>query len=225
MRVTLNTKSMEQQLLNIYEYSVGFLDGINKGKTTFLNNFGIGIIEVLKQYVDAEARSNPKALHHVYEWYETGSPNARLYDFDYTVSNLGLSFKSSFNQSKTIANGSSTPFYNKAKIMEEGIPVTISPKKAKKLVFEIDGETVFTDKDITVFNPGGNLVEGSFEKIADEFFSRYFTQSFLQSSGIYSYIQNPVVYKKNFASGAKNGRSTGVDTGFKWIANARIGAA
>ena len=225
MRVTLDTRSMEKQLLNIYEYSAGFLDGINKGKSKFLNNLGIGIIEVLKQYVDAEARSNPKALHHVYEWYQTGSPSARLYDFDYTVSNLGLSFRSSFSQSQTISNGSSTPFYNKAKIMEEGIPVTISPKKAEKLVFDIDGETIFTSKEITVANPGGDFVEGAFQRIADQFFSRYFKQSFITSSGLYNYISNPVVYKKNFASGAKSGRSVGVDTGFKWIANARIGAA
>jgi len=225
MRVSIDTRELEKKILNIYEYSVGFLDGIDKGKSLFLRNLGVGVIEVLKQYVDAEARSNPKALHHIYEWYQTGSPNSRLYDFDYTVSNLGLSFKSTFRQSTTMSNGSSTPFYDKAKIMEEGIPVTISPKKADKLVFEIEGETIFTSKEVTVQNPGGEYVEGSFEKIADQFFSRYFKQSFLKSSGIYDYIKNPIVYKKNFAAGSKSGRSKGVSTGFKWIANARIGAA
>ena len=58
---------------------------------------GIEVIAVLKQYVDASARSNPKALHHIYEWYKTGSSNSRLYDFDYTISNIGISFKSNFN--------------------------------------------------------------------------------------------------------------------------------
>ena len=225
MRVSIDTRELEKKITNIYNYSVGFLDGAQKGKSLFLNNLGIGIIEVLKQYVDAEARSNPKALHHIYEWYQTGSPNSRLYDFDYTVSNLGLSFKSTFNQSRTVSNGSSTPFYDKARIMEEGIPVTISPKKADKLVFEIDGETIFTDKEITIDNPGGDFVQGSFERITDQFFGVYFKQSFLKSSGIYDYINNPVIYKKNFASGSKNGRSKGVDTGFKWITNARIGVA
>jgi len=225
MRVSIDTKELEKKINNIYQYSVGFLDGIGKGKSLFLNNLGIGVVEVLKQYVDAEARSNPKALHHIYEWYQTGSPSARLYDFDYTVSNLGLSFKSTFSQSTTVSNGSSTPFYNKAKIMEEGLPVTISPKKADKLVFEINGETIFTDKEITVSNPGGDFVQGSFEKIADQFFNKYFKQSFLKSSGIYDYIKNPVIYKKNFAAGSKSGKSKGVETGFKWIANARIGAA
>lgn len=225
MRITLDTRELEKKLFNIYEYSTGFLDGIQKGKTVFLNNLGIGVIEVLKQYVDADARSNPKALHHIYEWYQTGSPNARLYDFNYTVSNLGLSFKSTFSQSKTISNGSSTPFYDKAKIMEEGIPVTITPKNGSKLVFQIDGETIFTDKEITVENPGGDLVAGSFQRIVDQFFNIYFKQSFLKSSGIYDHIKNPVIYKKNFIAGSKTGKSIGVETGFKWIANAKIGVA
>lgn len=225
MRVTLDTRAMEKQLLNIYEYSVGFLDGANKGKSKFLANLGFDVIEVLKQYIDSEARSNPRALHHIYEWYQTGSATARLYDFDYTVSNLGLSFKSNFKQSTTVANGSSTPFYNKARIMEEGIPVKISPKKSSKLVFEVDGETVFTSNEVTVENPGGDYVAGSFQKIVDEFFNVYFRQSFIKSSGLYSYISNPVLYKKNFVAGSKSGKAKGVDTGFKWIANARIGVA
>jgi hypothetical protein len=225
MRVIIDTKELEKKLLNIYEYSTGFLDGVQKGKIVFLNNLGIGVIEVLKQYVDSDARSNPKALHHIYEWYQTGSPSARLYDFNYTVSNLGLSFKSTFSQSKTIANGSNTPFYDKAKIMEEGIPVTISPKNANKLVFQINGETIFTDKEITVENPGGDLVAGSFQRIVDQFFNIYFKQSFLKSSGIYDHIKNPIIYKKNFIAGSKTGKSIGVETGFKWIANAKIGVA
>lgn len=225
MRVTLDTKSMEKQLLNVYKYSVGFLDGVNKGKSKFLANMGIDVVQVLKQYVDAEARSNPKALHHIYEWYQTGNPNARLYDFTYTVSNLGLSFKSNFRQSSTIANNSYVPFYDKARMMEDGSPITISPKKSNKLVFEVNGETIFTSNDVTVENPGGDYVAGSFERIVDEFFNMYFRQSFIRSSGLYSYINNPIVYKQNILSGSKNGRPKGIDTGFKWIVNARIGAA
>lgn len=219
----MNTKSFEKQLLNITNYSMGFLDGINNGKTIFLNNMGVEVIKVLNQYVDASARSNPQALHHIYEWYQTGSPKARLYNFDYTVSNLGLSFKSSFKQSTSLASGSSVPFYNKAKIMEEGMSVTISPKKSNVLAFEVDGEMVFTSQEVTVNNPGGTQVAGSFEKIVDEFFGSYFKQSFLKSSGLYSYIKKPVLYKKNFKAGSRGGKSVGVSTGFKWITNAQIG--
>ena len=223
MKVYVDTKKLEKQLLNITNYSLGFIDGVNKGKSKFLDNLGASVINVLKDYVDASARSNPKALHHIYEWYQAGSPNSRLYDFDYTVSNIGLSFKSNFKQSKSLSSNGSVPFYNKAKIMEEGIPITISPKKSNVLAFEVDGEMVFTSKDVTVNNPGGNEVSGSFEKTVDEFFSVYFKQSFLRSSGLYSYIKKPILYKRNFAAGSRGGKAVGVSTGFKWIANAQIG--
>jgi len=223
MKVTTDVKDLQKKIKNITNYSIGFLDGVNSGKNVFLKHLGESTIIVLKQYVDAEARSNQKALHHIYEWYNTGSPEARLYDFHYTVSNIGLSFKSNFKQSSTLPNGSSVPFYDKAKIMENGIEVTIAPKKSDVLAFDINGETVFTKRPVTVSNPGGDFTQGSFEKIADQFFNIYFKQSFLKSSGLYSYIKNPILYKKNFIAGSKTGRDIGISTGFKWIANAHIG--
>lgn len=223
MRVTTNTIDLEKKIKNITNYSLGFLDGVQSGKNIFLKHLGENTIFVLKQYIDAEARSNPKALHHIYEWYKTGSPDARLYDFHYTVSSIGLSFKSNFRQSKTLSHDSSEPFYDKAQVMEDGIPVTIAPKKSDVLAFNIGGEMVFTKKPITIDNPGGDFTQGSFEKIVDQFFNVYFRQSFLRSSGLYSYIKKPTLYKKNFYAGSRSGKDIGVSTGFKWIANAKIG--
>jgi hypothetical protein len=208
---------------NIIQYSMGFLDGVENGKRVFLKNLGAGTIQAMAAYVDVSAKGNPNALHHVYEWYQTGSPSARLFDIDYTVSNLGLTFNSKFRQSRTLKEDSNVPFYNKASIMENGVPVTISPKKSSVLVFEQGGETIFTKNPITVRNPGGDYVAGSFERTIDEFILKYFKQSFLRASGIYDYIKKPVLYKKNFKAGSKMGKSKGVDTGFRWIANAKIG--
>jgi hypothetical protein len=222
MRVTTNLKQFESQMNNIVKYSVGFLDGVQNGKTIFLKNLGLGTIQALAAYIDVSAKGNPRALHHVYEWYQTGSPSARLFDLDYTVSNLGLSINSTFKQSRTLREDSNEPFYNKASIMERGVPVTITPKKSSVLVFEEGGETIFTKNPITVRSPGGDEVRGSFEKTVDEFILRYFKQSFLRASGIYDYIKKPTLYKKNIKAGSKVGRSKGVDTGFKWIANAKI---
>ena len=177
---------------------------------------------MLEIFIDANARSNPQALHHVYEWYKTGSPDARLFDINYTVSNVGLSFYSSFRQSNTIKEGSSAPFYNKAKIMEDGIPVTITPKKATMLVFEQDGETIFTKGPVEVMNPGGSQAQGSFERIVNIFFKQYFTQSFLKVSGLKDYFNKPVVYKKNFQKGRAYGKSVGISTGYSWIVNAGV---
>lgn len=222
MRVTTNSKQFELQMNNIIKYSVGFLDGVQNGKSLFLKNLGAGVIQALAAYVDVSAKGNPRALHHMYEWYQTGSPSARLFDLDYTVSNLGLSINSKFKQSRTLKEDSNEPFYNKAEIMERGIPVTITPKRSSVLVFEEGGETIFTKSPITVRSPGGDEVRGSFEKTVDEFILRYFKQSFLRASGIYDYIKKPTLYKKNLKIGSRTGRSKGLDTGFKWIANAKI---
>ena len=223
MIVTMNTKLFDKQMNNIINYSIGFLDGVHKGKKTFLDNLGLGVIGALAQYVDVEARSNPKALHHIYEWNQTGSPSSRLFDLKYTVSNLGLSIKSSFRQSRSVSENMTVPFYNKAKIMEDGIPVTIAPKRSSVLKFNGPSGEVFTSNPITVNNPGGDMVYGSFEKTVDEFILKYFKQSFLRASGIYDYIKKPMLYKKNFKAGSRAGRNKGIDTGFKWIANATIG--
>ena len=223
MIVTMNTKMIDKQMKNIVNYSMGFLDGIHKGKKIFLDRLGLGVIGALAQYVDIEARSNPRALHHIYEWNQTGSPNARLFDLRYTVSNLGLSINSSFRQSRSVSENMTKPFYDKARIMENGIPVTISPTKARVLKFNGPSGEVFTSKSITVDNPGGDMVYESFEKTVDEFMLRYFKQSFLRASGIYDYIKRPKLYKKNIKAGSRMGRSKGIDTGFKWIANATIG--
>jgi hypothetical protein len=223
MKITTNSKQFESQINNIIQYSTGFLDGVENGKRVFLKNLGAGTIQAMAAYVDVSAKGNPNALHHVYEWYQTGSPSARLFDIDYTVSNLGLTFNSKFRQSRTLKEDSNVPFYNKASIMENGVPVTITPKKSSVLVFEQGGETIFTKNPVTVRNPGGDYVAGSFERTIDEFILKYFKQSFLRASGIYDYIKKPVLYKKNFKAGSKMGKSKGVDTGFRWIANAKIG--
>ena len=209
---------------NIVNYSIGFIEGVQRGKTVFLKTLGMETVEVMKQFIDSNARVNPDMLHHIYEWNQTGSPSARLYDISYTTSNLGLSFRSSFSQSVSIKDGSRTPFYDKARIMEEGIPVTIRPKVAQVLAFEDNGETVFTRGPVQVLNPGGTEVEGGFEKVFDMFFNRYFSQAFLRSSGVAQYLENPQLYKKNIQAGKKMGRSKGVSTGYRWIANAGVGA-
>lgn len=222
MRVKVDSKVFKKEMSNIIDYSIGFLDGVQKGKAAFFAALGSETQELMKQYIDSNARVNPELLHHVYEWNRTGSPDARLYDLNYTVSNLGLSFKSTFRQSTSIKDGSSVPFYDKARIMENGIPVVIKPKRSQVLAFEVDGEEVFTRQPVTVLNPGGDFVEGGFAKVFDSFFNKYFTQAFLRSSGIAKYLENPIMYKKNLQSGKRAGKSKGVETGYRWIANAGV---
>ena len=178
MIVRTNTANFDKQMNNIVQYAFGFLDGAQKGKTQFLKNLGAGTIEAMARYVDVSAKGNPAALQHVYEWYQVGSPSARLFNINYTVSNLGLSINSAFTQSRTVKKDSNVPFYNKAKIMEEGIPVTIKPTRSPVLVFNEGGQTVFTKKSVVVSNPGGSQARGSFEKTMDEFILRYLNNHF-----------------------------------------------
>lgn len=220
MKIKFDSRQFKKDMNNIMSYSAGFLDGVNAGKTNFLNAIGIETIELLKEYIDANARTNPELLHHVYEWDRVGSPDARLFDLEYTISGLGLSFKSTFRQSTSIQNGSKVPFYDKAKIMENGIPVKIRPVSAEALRFVTkDGEEVFTKSEVSVDNPGGN-VQGQYQKAFDTFFNKYFTQAFLKASGIGAYLENPTVYKKNLQAGKRSGRSRGLTVGYRWIVNA-----
>ena len=217
-----NTIRFKKDMSNIVKYSEGFLEGIKRGKTVFLRGLGVQTVETLKEYIDSNARVNSEALHHVYEWYQSGVGSARLFEIDYTVSNLGLSFTSEFTQSTSIKAGSNQPFYNKARIMESGSIVRIKPKIADKLAFEVNGEQVFTTNQVTITNPGGAEAAGSFERVFDSFFTQYFTQAFLRSSGMLTFLENPEVYKRNLSAGKSAGRPKGISTGYRWIANAGV---
>lgn len=223
MRVRFDSSSFKKEMDNIVEYSLGFLDGVHSGKKVFLDNLGRATIEGLKNFVDSMARVDPEMLHHVYEWDLSGSPSARLFDVTYTVSNLGLSLKSTFRQSVAIAEGAVEPFYNKARIMEEGIPVTIRPKRSEVLRFiDEDGEEVFTKKPIRVESPGGVATRKGFEQTLDTFITQYFRQSFLRSSGIMERLKDVSVYNRNISQGARSGRSAGIQVGYRWIINAGV---
>lgn len=204
-------------MTNLIEYSRGYIEGAEKGKSKFLTEMGAMTIEVAKEFIDTNARLDPQRLHHVYEWYLTGSPEARLYDINYTVGTNSIVFTYEFKQSQSVSRGSTTPFYNKAEVMESGIPVTIKPKKASVLAFDVNGETVFRPGPIVVDNPGG-AVGGQFEKVLDTFFNQYFKQSFLQISGLAYNLESPKEFHRNLRKRA--GRSEGIKAGYNWIVGA-----
>lgn len=222
MKISFDSHAFAKEMNNVVDYSLGFLDGAKMGKNAMLESLGRSAIEAMKDFIDSMAKVDPAMLQHMYEWNQVGSPSARLFDLQYTVSNLGLSIGSTYRQSQSVKDGSNVPFYDKARVMEQGIPVTIRPVRAKALSFEDNGEQVFTKQPIKVMNPGGSEAKGGFEKTFNIFFENYFTQSFLRSSGILDYLKNPVVYSKELRAGQRLGRSKGVQTGYRWIANAGV---
>jgi len=223
MKLVIDSKKFDKDMNNVFQYSEGFFEGVQTGKTIFLKNLGAELSLVIKNYIDSNAKQDPSMLHHVYEWYQIGQPGARLFDINYTFSNIGLSFNATFSQSRSIQKSSTVPFYDKAKIMESGKPVTIQPKKANVLRFEKDGQTIFVSGKIVVDNPGGSNAEAGFQRAFDSFFLNPMTQSFLRASGIQKYIETPQAYKKNLKNGKTNGKMVGFNTGYRWIVAAAGG--
>lgn len=223
LNVKVETSRFQREMQNIMDYSAGFLEGAQRAKPELFKNIGNVISDGLKQFIDTNARLDPQSLHHVYEWYQTGSPQARLFEIEYQATDSGLSFNSTFTQSTSVQQGSKVPFYNKAEVMERGIPVTIIPRAGKPLVFQDGVETVFTKAPVVVSNPGGNSVAGSYKQIFEQFFTQYFSQSFLQSSGILEHLKNAKAFESNFSKANTGGRSLGVSVGYKWFSQSRGG--
>ena len=73
----------------------------------------------------------------------------------------------------------------KAEIMEKGMPVVIAPKSAERLVFELNGATVFMPKgaSVTVKSPGGTASTNQFDLAYSRWFSGPLVNSSIKSSG------------------------------------------
>lgn len=222
MRVKFDTRKLTKELNNIVDYATGFLDGAQQGKSQLLDNIGLELKLAVEQYIDSTARVNPAELHHVYEWYQTGSPEARLFDIDYVITGGGLSMNATLSQSRSVKDGSRVPFSSKARIMEGGVSVTVSPRNSPVLAFEENGETVFTRKPVTINSPGGEQAAGGFERAFKEFFLSYLSQAMMFSSGMMFNLQNPVDFKRNLSAGKTGGRSVGVAAGRKWISRSAV---
>lgn len=215
--ITFDNKKFIQQMNNIVAYADGFVEGAAMSKGELLKNIGQSASESIGNYIDAIARSNPTILHHVYEWAQAGSKSGRLFDVGYTVTGGGLTMHATMTQSRSIKRGSNAPFYNKARIMENGIPVRITPKEGGVLSFNDDGKQVFTKKPVVVSKPGGAAVEGQLENTFEEYVSVYLSQALFSMTGLDHRLSNPVDFKNNIRRGASGGKSVGLTIGRKWI--------
>lgn len=213
--VRFDLKDLNKTLNNVVGYSNGFFDGIEMEKIQFNRILGGYTAEALGYYIDSKARMNPNSLHHVYEWNRVGDKGSRLFSFNVNATNSNISFMGKFMQSRSVSENSDEPFLNKAEIMENRIAITVEPRNSDVLVFEDNGETVFTSTSIYIANPGGDAVAGSFGEVVDEFFSVYFTNSVL--SPILKDLENIREFSDNFYQGSKSGRTAGVIAGRKYM--------
>jgi hypothetical protein len=179
-------------------------------------------IDAFYDYLDGLARVAPGMLHHVYEWGEVGNPEGRLVELKKIISGGGtVGITSELLDSTSIKPGSNEPFEKKATIMEEGIPVTINEVNAEALFFEIDGEEFFRLGPITITNPGGDAVRGSFVKVFEEFYNGYFNDVYLRSIKYYEHFSSPVTFERNFTSAVRgNAASQGKAAALSWVLRA-----
>jgi hypothetical protein len=147
----------------------------------FSRNVFAGLRTGFYGVTDARARANHGRFHHLYEPGATGSANSRL--FRLISRNLGTeAFEISYEYLESkVPVPSGHVFRDKARVMEEGIEVNIAPINGGLLVFEIDGEQVFTSKPVVVPNPGGDLVKNALR----EEFMFYFRPSVLIKNPAY----------------------------------------
>lgn len=168
--------------------------------------------EALYKYIDSRARANPNALHHVYEPNQVGNSGARLYKFEIIPALTKITFIGEFLPSSVPSENSREAFVNKASIMENGIAITITPKNSDVLVFENDGELVFTRNAITIDHPGGDAVAGSFGEVVDQFFTQYLTNALLKP--LFKDLSTADEFVKSFSTGT---RAAGVRAGRKYL--------
>jgi hypothetical protein len=159
-------------------------------KETFQKTIYNQIMEDFGSYIDAKARMNPKSLHHVYEWKRVGQKDYRLFNLT-MIDGEGISFKIKYQlkESKSFVPSPKGKrkhvFANKASIMEAGMPLVISPRHSERLVFEMNGMTVFMPKgaSVTVRKPGGAKARNQFYLAYSQFFKGNLVNESIKRSG------------------------------------------
>lgn len=142
------------------------------------------------EYIDAQARSKPRSLHHVYEWKKTGNKTSRLFKLK-MIDTDGISFKIDyeFMPSKSMVPATVGKrrhvFVAKASVMEVGVPLKIAPRAAERLVFQTDTGVVFMPKgaSVTVKRPGGPGVKNQFKLQYSRWFSGNLVNLSIRKSG------------------------------------------
>ena len=163
----------------------------NLFKTTIFNQ----INKDFGEFIDSSARVKPTALHHVYEWNKVGQENSRLFKLnkiDESVNGFSFKIGYDFSLSKTsvpLKNKKQKKKYifaNKASVMEAGMPIIIRPSSAERLVFELNGTTIFMPKgtSVTVKSPGGKASSNQFRLHYGKYFGGQMVNHSIKSSGL-----------------------------------------
>jgi hypothetical protein len=186
-----NTGGMPEKIIASANYHEMIVEKLHSGVTgRQIARSGAGIVDkYFGLWLDNKARRSPEKYHHLYEWGKTGDRNSRL--FECKISNNSDPVINFYFKQSTQPNEDGYVFSNKAEVMENGDPVTISPTDSDVLSFEVDGEVIFTPNEVHVDNPGGTEVQGSFQEAFHEFMS-YEAERSLDAMGFTSTILNGI---------------------------------
>jgi len=218
MTITMDTSELDRILKNTAAFCDGFIAGSEAGLPQLLAEIGEVVHEALGLWMDSMAAGNHAALHHVYEWYQTGSAGARLFDYDYSVGGNTIVFVGETQSSSSVPNRAPWPFYNKADVMESGGGVTIYPVNVTYLHWD----DFYTTGPVHVKNSGGAATTGSWVRYTEKFFYEYVSQGLLAT--MLAELQTADEFLASFAAGALGGGfGAGQAAGMKWITSPNIG--
>jgi hypothetical protein len=222
INATFDIKDFSKVMENVVEYTDGFLRESTARADLIAKKISNASIQEFYRYLDSLANANPSMLHHVYEWGATGNPGQRLFELKASLYGKKSKIEANFLTSLSVSDGSSEPFFEKARIMEEGIPIVVNEVSAKALFFEIDGEEFFRTGPIIIPNPGGEAVRGQFKAQFEEFYNVYLTQFYLRAIRFYDHFSNPKDFSQNFGRVSKGGgaRAAGKQSALSWIMKA-----
>lgn len=218
MRLKYDLEEINETIDNMVQYTLGYLDETQASETKLAKKAGEASIQGFYDFLDSMARMHPDMLHHVYEWDMVGDPGGRLYQLKIGGQGKSITINSDFLPSSSRKDAYSSPFVNKAEVMEMGIPVVVEEVNAQSLFFQRDGQEFFRMGPIIIENPGGQEVRGSFLKFFQTFYNEYFETVYLESINFYRHLSSTKEYEKNFASAVKkNGYNDGKKAAAKWI--------
>jgi hypothetical protein len=147
-------------------------------------------------YVDNLARMNYSKFHHIYEPGMVGNKAGRLFESSISPSNIKPSLVYNFKPSR-IPPESGYVFKNKAYVMENQIPLTITARNAEYLRFEYEGE-FYSKKTVFVAEPGGEDVGGSFVETFNTFMTSI-GASALKDLGFFERIEKGIANESRIA--------------------------
>ena len=211
--IKIDMKDFNKAMNDAIGYSKGFIAGVEANELFFNQQLAEIIKEAFYKYLDSTARLDPDSLHHVYEWGQTGVDKARLFRIEAFTGKQSIRFVTEFMQSTSTSPSANEPFVDKASVMEAGTTITITPRGEGPLVFEgDDGEMVFTNEEVTITNPGGN-VAGQFAAAARDFFTNYLDRGMLKT--LMQDLETPREYSQGFRKGMSYG--TGMRQGQRYL--------